>query len=96
MALVDDSGLSEAERIAARVALSGDPALERELGMILPALPGPARSDFWREFLRIAADGRPPAGAVLEALIAAGGGADDSGLGGSRRSQRGAATRPPR
>jgi hypothetical protein len=73
MAVIDDSGLPEAERDRARVALNRDPALEHELEAILPALSPHARSAFWRSFVRRAEHCRRPAGAVLEALVEAGG-----------------------
>jgi len=74
MTVIDDSGLPEAERDTVRVALLRDPALEPELRMILAALPQGSRDAFWRAFARVAADGRPPAAAVLEGLVDAAGG----------------------
>jgi hypothetical protein len=73
MEVIDDSGLTDAERELARAALSRDPALGRELELLLPALSVRARSAFWRSFLRRGGDPHRPAAAVLEALVEAAG-----------------------
>lgn len=73
MEVIDDSGLSEAERESARAALGLDPALAQELELILPALAPRARCAFWRSFVRRTGDGRRPSGVVLEALVDAAG-----------------------
>lgn len=71
MPAIDQDGLAPDEARAVRAALARDPALADELDLILPALSPSGRRTFLRAFAcSCGARGRP-AGAVLEALVAA-------------------------
>jgi hypothetical protein len=70
MPSIDHDGLAPAEVRALQSILARDPALARELEMILPALAPAARRAFGRELGRCG-DAERPAAAVLEALVVA-------------------------
>jgi len=71
MPAFDQDGLAPDEARAVRAALARDPALADELDLILPALSRGGRRAFLRAFADGCAADRRPAGAVLEALVAA-------------------------
>lgn len=71
MPSIDQDGLAPAESRALSSALAQDPALARELELILPALDPAARRAFKRELARRCGGADRPAAAVLEALVAA-------------------------
>jgi len=71
MPAFDQDGLAPDEARAVRAALARDPALADELDLILPALSASGRRAFLRAFACRCGEGRRPAGAVLEALVAA-------------------------
>lgn len=71
MAAVDKSGLPAAERESVRAALERDPALARELEMILGQLGPVTRTSFWRALAKHVPTAERPASAVLEALAEA-------------------------
>ena len=70
MPAIDQDGLSPDELGAVGAALAHDPCLREELELILPALDAGTRRAFWQAFASTCEVERP-AGAVLEALVAA-------------------------